>query len=120
MIGVESHRYSVSLRSRIDVVRPGNSAENRSELFILADTLSDEKLCSTIGKLDHHRRIDLSRGRQRSINCVRTDAVDCGKRKFVRLGIVKQLFYFIAEENSGSETFVVAHDSSKCVVVRYA
>ena len=91
-------------------MRAGNTAQDCPKLLLLADAFADEKLCSAIGELNHHRRIYLSASRQGRIDRVRADAIDRRKRKFVGLGVVEKFFHLIAEENSGPKSFVVTHD----------
>jgi hypothetical protein len=79
-------------------------------LLFLADALTNKELRSAIGKLDYRGRIDFPRRRQDRIDRVRANAIHRRERKFVRLGIVKKLLHLITEENSGSKSFLVAHD----------
>ena len=91
-------------------MRPGDTTQNRPELLFLADAFPDKELRSPVGELNHHRRINLTACRKSRIDCVCANTVDRRKRKFVGLCVVKKFFHFIAEENSGPKSFVVAHD----------
>jgi hypothetical protein len=60
---------------------------------------------STIGKLNHHRRVHLAGGGQSRVDGTGADAVDRRKREFVRLGVIKKFLHLFAEEDACTKLF---------------
>jgi hypothetical protein len=112
MIGIENHRDPVSFGGGIDIMSAGNPAENRSALAFFGNSFANEKLGSAIAELNHHGSSGGASGSQGRIDRIGAGAIDRRESEIIFFGVIKELFDFIAEEDSGPECFGSTHDLS--------
>ena len=117
VVGVENDRHAVGLRGGVHIVGPGDASDDGAGLTLLRDPLSDEEVGSTVGKLNHHRRVHLAGGGQSRVDGTGADAVDRRKRELARLGVIEKFLHLFAEEDACTKLF--AHVMIVWVVVTW-